>query len=148
MNLDFPNNIPVFPIRTAARLLNISVHTLRMYEKEGMIIPFKKSSKQRLYSKDDIERIECIRKTINRDKVSINGIKTILSLIPCWQITGCNEHKNQCKAFHEHSKPCWTLKHENNYCSDKNCRECIVYKNYANCGSIKDEIRDLTHNVP
>ncbi|HEY3249541.1 MAG TPA: MerR family transcriptional regulator [Ignavibacteria bacterium] len=148
MDINFPNNEPIFPIRTAAKLLNISIHTLRMYEKEGLIIPYKRSSKQRLYSKDDIERIECIRRTINEDKISINGIKTILSLIPCWQITGCNERKNGCSAFYEHSKPCWALKHENNYCTNRDCRECLVYKNYANCSTIKAEIRDLTHNLP
>jgi predicted site-specific integrase-resolvase len=39
---------PVFSISTAAKLLDVSVHTLRMYEREGLIIPFKKDSSQRL----------------------------------------------------------------------------------------------------
>jgi hypothetical protein len=43
MSIQLPLNEPLFPIRTAAKLLNISVHTLRMYEKEGLIIPFKKN---------------------------------------------------------------------------------------------------------
>ncbi|MFH2031950.1 MAG: MerR family DNA-binding transcriptional regulator [Bacteroidota bacterium] len=45
------NNIPTEPkytISSAANLLGISVHTMRMYEKEGLIIPFKKESNQRL----------------------------------------------------------------------------------------------------
>ncbi len=33
---------PIFPISTAAKLLNISLHTLRMYERERLIISFKK----------------------------------------------------------------------------------------------------------
>ncbi len=144
MELDFPITEPVFPIRTAAKLLKVSVHTLRMYEREGLIIPFKKDSKQRLYSKADIERVECIRRAINEEKISINGIKSILSLIPCWQIFGCNESTDRCKAFNEHSKPCWAIKHEHNYCSDRNCRECIVYKNYGDCRSIKEKLKDLT----
>ena len=81
MELNFPTSEPVFPISTAAKLLNISVHTLRMYEREGLLLPYKKTSKQRLYSKSDIERVECIRKTINEDKISINGIKTIFSFL-------------------------------------------------------------------
>ena len=144
MDLNFPENEPVFPIRTAAKLLKISVHTLRMYEKEGLIIPFKKSTKQRLYSKSDLERIECIRNAIKKDKISIGGIKTIYSLIPCWQILGCNEPHDNCKAYNEHSKPCWMLKHENNYCTDRNCGDCIVYKNFGNCGSIKERLKELT----
>ncbi len=45
---------PIYPIRTAAKLLNISVHTLRMYEKENLILPFKKSTSHRLYSRNPI----------------------------------------------------------------------------------------------
>jgi MerR family transcriptional regulator/heat shock protein HspR len=80
IELDITNNEPIFPIRTAAKLLKISVHTLRMYEREGLIIPFKKETSHRLYSKDDLARIECIRNAINQQKISINGIKTIYSL--------------------------------------------------------------------
>ena len=144
MELDFPTNEPLFPIRTAAKLLNISVHTLRMYEKEGLLIPFKTKSKRRLFSKTDIERVECIRRAINEDKISINGIKAIFSLIPCWQIVGCNETSDRCMAFGEHSKPCWSLKHEHNHCTDRNCRECEIYKNYGDCGVIKAKLKDLT----
>ncbi|MDE3059313.1 MAG: MerR family transcriptional regulator, partial [Bacteroidota bacterium] len=46
----------------AAQLVGISVHTLRMYEIEGLIIPFKKDSGQRLYSDLDVERLKCLRK--------------------------------------------------------------------------------------
>jgi MerR family transcriptional regulator/heat shock protein HspR len=147
--IDFklPQDEPVFPISTAAKLLNISVHTLRKYEKEGLIIPFKKSSNQRAYSENDIERIRCIRKTINDDKISINGIKTILSMVPCWKITQCNETGEACQAFSAHNMPCWTLKKENNYCTDRNCRECAVYLDFANCGNIKTKIKELTHSI-
>jgi len=76
-------NKPLFTISTAADPLGISLHTLRMYEREGLIIPHKKKSGQRLYSRYDIERIECIRAAINVDKISISGIKCILSLVSC-----------------------------------------------------------------
>ena len=76
---------PIYPIRIAAKLLNISVHTLRMYEKEDLILPYKKSSNHRLYSRNDIDRINCIRSAINDSKISINGIKTIYAMMPCWE---------------------------------------------------------------
>jgi MerR family transcriptional regulator/heat shock protein HspR len=141
------NSEPLYTISTAAKLLGISVQTLRMYEKEGLIIPFKKTSNQRLYSDEDVERIRCIRKTINEDKISINGIKTILSLIPCWKITNCSEDGEACQAFSEHRNPCWTLQKKNNFCLDVECRECEVYRNFGNCGMIKTKIRDLTHAI-
>ncbi|CUT05716.1 MerR family DNA-binding transcriptional regulator [Candidatus Kryptonium thompsonii] len=33
---------PVFPISVVAERLGISEHTIRMYEREGLIIPYKK----------------------------------------------------------------------------------------------------------
>jgi MerR family transcriptional regulator/heat shock protein HspR len=144
MKLNFPDNEPVFPIRTAAKLLNISVHTLRMYEREGLIIPFKKSSNQRLYSKADLERIECIRRAINTEKLSIKGIVRIFSLIPCWKIAGCSEEdRKNCKAYNGNSVPCWMINHKNNFCSDRECRTCEVYNNYGECHSIKEKIKEL-----
>lgn len=82
MFFEVPIDEPIYPIRTAAKLLNISVHTLRMYEKENLIIPFKKSTNHRLYSNSDIERIKCIRNAINEMTISIKGIKRIYSMTP------------------------------------------------------------------
>ena len=135
-------DIPLFPISVAARILNISVHTLRMYEREGLIVPFKKESNHRLYSKSDIERLNCIRRSINEKKISINGIKTIYSLIPCWEIVHCSQKdRGNCDSYNSHSKPCWTFKHKNNICSNLYCRECSVYKNFAECGILKEKIK-------
>ncbi|MCS7052420.1 MAG: MerR family transcriptional regulator [Ignavibacterium sp.] len=136
---------PKYPIRKAAELLKISVHTLRMYEKEGLIIPFKKKSGQRLYSEIDIDRINCIRKTINEEKVSIEGIKKTLSMIPCWSIINCSEsERNNCSAFKTSTDPCWNFKHKNNTCASRSCRDCIVYKEFSNCQTIKNKIIELT----
>ena len=134
-------NLPLYPISSAAKILDISVHTLRMYEKEGLIIPFKKESNHRLYSKTDIDRLKCIRKAINESKISIAGIKSIYSLIPCWEITKCSKKDREtCEAFNTHSKPCWTFKHSNNLCGEKDCRKCDVYGLYSECGKIKELI--------
>jgi MerR family transcriptional regulator, heat shock protein HspR len=123
---------PLLPISTAAKLLNVSVHTLRMYEREGLFIAFKKNSNHRLFSKSDIERIECIRRSINEFKISINSIKAIYSLIPCWDIFKCSsDDRKICKAFNNNYEPCW------GYCKDQSCRNCTVYKKYYDCGSIK-----------
>ncbi len=134
-------NLPLFPISSAAKILDISVHTLRMYEKEGLIIPFKKESSHRLYSKADIDRLICIRKAINESKISIAGIKSIYSLIPCWEITKCTKNDREiCEAFNSHTKPCWTFEHSNNPCGEKDCRLCDVYSLYSECGKIKELI--------
>lgn len=137
-------NEPKYTISSAANLLGISVHTMRMYEKEGLIIPFKKESNQRLYSDNDLERIRCIRQTINKDKINIEGIRRVLSLIPCWAIVKCSaEDKESCEAYNGHLKPCWMINHENNYCAGRDCRECEVYQSFGNCESIKNKLKEL-----
>lgn len=137
------NDLPLYTISSAAKLLDISVHTLRMYEKEGLIVPFKKASSHRLYSNSDIERLKCIRQGINEFKISIAGIKAIYSLIPCWDIVKCTEaDRNNCNSFKEHSKPCWCYAHENT-CKERNCRECDVYRNHSDCGRIKNLIKSI-----
>lgn len=145
MYYEIPIDEPVYPISTAAKLLNISIHTLRMYEKENLIIPFKKSTNHRLYSKSDIERIRCIRNAINESKISINGIKTIYSMMPCWEYIGCsNEERANCPAYHSHSEPCWAAKGKGTVCEKKECRNCDVYNKFTDCSNIKTFIKNLT----
>lgn len=135
---------PKYTISNAAKLLGISVHTLRMYEREGLIIPFKKDSGQRLYSDSDVERLSCIRRAINEDGLNIEGVKRVLSLIPCWGILSCPvEDKLKCEAYNGHSQPCWILKNKSSHCIDKDCRECEVYLRYGNCQSLKQKLKEL-----
>ena len=148
MQSNTPNDQPLYPIRTAAKLLNISVHTLRMYEKENLILPFKKSTNHRLYSESDIKRINCIRSAINDSKISINGIKTIYAMMPCWEVMDCSKHdRSRCSAFLRHSGPCWSVKGDDTMCAKKNCRECSVYQDYGDCGSIKNFIRNKLTSI-
>ncbi len=110
MHSEVSKDKPIYPIRIAAKLLNISVHTLRMYEKEKLILPYKKLTSHRLYSESDIDRIKCIRTAINEFKISINGIKTIYSMMPCWEVMQCgNEERSKCGAYINHSGPCWAV---------------------------------------
>jgi len=135
---------PVYTISTAARLLGISIPTLRMYENEGLIIPFKKSSSHRLYSDMDLERIKCLRNTINGSKMGIESIRRMLALIPCWAIVNCTENdRKKCDAFTHYNKPCWMYNHKNNMCAERDCRECAVYNSFSDCSSLKEKLKEL-----
>jgi MerR family transcriptional regulator/heat shock protein HspR len=139
---------PVYPISAAAKLLGISVHTLRMYEREGLIIPFKKDSNQRLYSEGDLDRIECVRQAINESKISINGIKAIYSLIPCWDIRNCEpDVRKNCPAYLENKQACWSYRKLNTPCDAYNCRECDVYKSYSACPNIRDLLKKMQETI-
>jgi MerR family transcriptional regulator/heat shock protein HspR len=137
---------PVYSIGSVARMLGISVFTLRMYEREGLIISHKSDTKHRRYSQNDVERIQCIRRAINELKFGIAGIKGIYALIPCWSIVNCSqEDRAHCAAYKGHSKPCWAHKHESNTCSSRVCRECPVYQKLTDCAKVKESI--LTASV-
>jgi MerR family transcriptional regulator/heat shock protein HspR len=139
-------NDPIYTISGAAKILDISVHTLRMYEREGLIIPFRKKSNQRLYSQQDIERVRCIQKTINEDKINIEGIRRILALLPCWSIINCSENdRENCEYYSSHKQPCWMINHKDNVCKDGNCRDCGVYQSFGSCSSIKEKLKELLH---
>ncbi len=137
-------NLPVLTISAAAKIVGISIHTIRMYEREGLILPKKEEGKQRRYSAYDIERMKCIRQIINEEKMSIEGIRRMLALIPCWAITKCKEKdRKNCEYFSSYTKPCWMLNHRNNFCAGRECRECEVYYSFGNCRSIKDKLKEL-----
>lgn len=142
--MEIPKEEPIYSISTAAKLLGISIPTLRVYEKEGLIIPFKTEGNQRHYSQTDLERVECIRRAIGEKKISVNGIKAIYSLIPCWEVVNCShEDRAVCGAYNSEDQPCWTFSHPNTICENRICRECEVYTNYSNCGTIKDLLKNI-----
>lgn len=133
-----------YKISEAAERLQISIHTIRMYEKEGLILPHKNSSNQRIYNEEDIQRIQCIRRAINEAKISIRGLKTLYSMIPCWDIVGCSEEDRKvCPAYISTSKPCWISKGKTTSCAYKDCRECEVYKSLNDCIKIKEVIKKV-----
>ncbi|MCC6399048.1 MAG: MerR family transcriptional regulator [Bacteroidetes bacterium] len=134
-----------YSIGEAADLLGVSVPTLRLYEKEGLVLPMRKASRHRLYSAVDLERIRCLRETINAKKVSIAGIKRMLALIPCWSIRNCPAaERDSCPAFRNAEMPCWSVTGKPGACEASECRLCPTYSEAADCSSIKRTIADLT----
>jgi len=136
---------PIYSIGTVARMLEISVFTLRMYEREGLVLPHKSASNQRRYSQNDIDRLKCIRQAITEKKFGIAAIKTIYSLIPCWSILPCfKEDREHCEAYANHAQPCWAYRHVNNICASRECRECRVYRDHSDCRKVKQSIMNIS----
>lgn len=130
---------PVLTIGVVAKKLDISVQTIRMYEQEGLILPFKTKTGRRMYSLHDMGRLDCIRKMIVNYGLNIKGIKKIMSLIPCWEFKGgLDDDCLTCPAYYEAEGPCWSLETVGTKCMDQNCRECNVYKINFSCGKIKE----------
>jgi MerR family transcriptional regulator/heat shock protein HspR len=139
------NDEPVYTIGVVARMLSVSVQVLRLYESEGLIIPYKKDSHHRLYSQNDVNRLKCIRESITNKKYSITSIKTLYSMIPCWSIKKCSDQdRKNCDAYSGMTEPCWSYKHKSNICETQECRVCEVYKSHNSCEEIKNSIRKHT----
>jgi len=118
---------PIYPISVAAKLLDVHPRTLRIYEEEGLIKPARQGNK-RYYSNNDIEWIRCLRTLIHDRGISIPGIKMLLELTPCWEMTKCPPEKREhCKAFIDRSVPCW--ERASTACAKElsQCEGCEVY---------------------
>lgn len=99
------NDLPVYPISVASRLLNVHPRTLRIYEDEGLIKPERRGDR-RLYSQNDIIWIGCLRSLIHDEGISIPGIKKLLQFASCHEITGCpQETWCSCDAVVDRAMP-------------------------------------------
>ena len=116
---------PTMTIGSAAAALGISAEVIRLYDRKGLIIISKTKGNQRLFSKSDLERLACIRTAINEHKISIEGIRRIQSLVPCWEHIQCPaKQRERCPAFRRPDAGCWTYRHNRNDCADRECRTC------------------------
>jgi MerR family transcriptional regulator/heat shock protein HspR len=70
---------PVYMISVVSRILEVHPQTLRMYEKEGFVRPHR-VNKQRLYSDEDIERLNLVIKLTKELGVNKAGVDIILRM--------------------------------------------------------------------
>jgi len=128
-----------YKIGQVARQLNIAVETVRMYEREGLLLPEKTESGQRLFNEDDLKWVICIRRLIKQKGLNIEGIRRMLALMPCWHLKPCTEDDyTHCAFVVGGIKPCWMMK-ENlpDSCKQVDCRYCSVYQGAAKCENMK-----------
>lgn len=134
-----------YSISEAADILCISVPTLRMYEREGLVIPSRRASGHRAFTEVQVERIRCYRDTMARDKITIAHLKRLLSLIPCWEINQCPESsRTTCKAYPSREAPCWEVTEKSWQSQCGECLECEVYKRSQDAGELVRMIAELT----
>ena len=69
----------VYIISVAAEIVGMHPQTLRVYERKGLVEPFRTPGGTRRYSRADLERLLLIQELSN-EGVNIEGIKRILAL--------------------------------------------------------------------
>jgi MerR family transcriptional regulator/heat shock protein HspR len=75
------NNEPRYVISVAARMLNVQTHTLRYYEKVGIIEPSRSRGNVRLYSDRDIALLKRVKSLVDDMGVNLPGVEVILRMI-------------------------------------------------------------------
>lgn len=129
---------PVYTIGVAAAKLGVSVHTLRLYEAEGLIITHKTETGRRLYSDLELEKVKCIKKMIQEEGLNFEGIRRLLAFIPCFKLRKCNsKYGKTCNAYNISTKPCWATTEK---CIDPypTCRDCPVYRKIVSCEDVQN----------
>ena len=69
-----------YHISSVAKMYNIHPQTLRLYEREGLLAPSRSEGNTRLYSAEDLRRLELILNLIRELGVNLAGVEVILNM--------------------------------------------------------------------
>src|SRR5713226_6634884 len=69
-----------YMISAVAEQYQIHLQTLRLYEREGLLAPSRSEGNTRLYTDDDLERLEVILKLTRELGVNLAGVEIILNM--------------------------------------------------------------------
>src|SRR5713226_4198351 len=69
-----------YMISSVAEQYQIHPQTLRLYEREGLLAPSRSEGNTRLYTDDDLERLEVILKLTRDLGVNLAGVEIILNM--------------------------------------------------------------------
>ena len=67
-------------ISAVAEQYQLHPQTLRLYEREGLLTPSRSEGNTRLYTKEDVERLEVILKLTRELGVNLAGVEIILNM--------------------------------------------------------------------
>ncbi len=69
-----------YHISSVARLYDIHPQTLRLYEREGLLMPSRSEGNTRLYTDEDLKQLEFILNLTRELGVNLAGIEVILNM--------------------------------------------------------------------
>jgi MerR family transcriptional regulator/heat shock protein HspR len=69
-----------YMISAVAEMYNIHPQTLRLYEREGLLVPSRSEGNTRLYTQDDLEHLETILNLTRALGVNLAGVEIILNM--------------------------------------------------------------------
>src|ERR1051325_9888814 len=69
-----------YMISAVAETYDIHPHTLRLYEREGLLKPSRSDGNTRLYTQEDLERLEVILSLTRDLGVNLAGVEVVLNM--------------------------------------------------------------------
>src|SRR5512147_723290 len=75
-----PKSRAAYMISAVAEQYQIHPQTLRLYEREGLLKPSRSDGNTRLYTDDDLDRLEVILKLTRDLGVNLAGVEIILNM--------------------------------------------------------------------
>ncbi|MBD3231484.1 MerR family transcriptional regulator [Candidatus Dependentiae bacterium] len=69
-----------YSISVVAKMFAVHQQTIRMYEKEGLIFPKRTEGNTRLFSEEDVDRLEEVIRLTHKMGVNLAGVQMILKL--------------------------------------------------------------------
>ncbi|HLW47378.1 MAG TPA: helix-turn-helix domain-containing protein [bacterium] len=77
------DDLPIYPIRTVASLTGVDARRLRSWESEYRLLePARSKGGHRLYSPRDLRLVHLIRRLVDQEGMSLQGIKAYLAVQP------------------------------------------------------------------
>ncbi len=123
-------------IGAVAKHFNISVDLLRLYEREGLVIPLKSPKGTRYFTEQDYLWIGTVLRLVREARLNFAGIRHLLALLPCWEIRNCgHEKRRECTIAKDPTSPCWT--NPNCCVPERDCYNCEVYRSAPACENLK-----------
>ena len=70
----------LYHISVVSKMVDLHPQTLRTYEMMGLVMPARSEGGVRLYSADDIERLQRIQRLVDELGVNLAGVEVILNM--------------------------------------------------------------------
>lgn len=75
-----PSELHHYVISVAARMCSVHPQTLRHYERIGLVAPARTGGNIRLYSDEDIQRLQQVQRLIDELGVNLAGVEVIMNM--------------------------------------------------------------------
>jgi MerR family transcriptional regulator/heat shock protein HspR len=74
------HDLPMFVISVAAEMSDLHPQTLRAYERDGLLSPYRTPGGTRRYSMRDVERLRLIRRLTQDEGLNLAGVRLVLEM--------------------------------------------------------------------